>query len=138
MRRLIATALLLALSTLPACGDGTGPGLGLGTQTGTYTLRTVNGNTLPFTIEDGAGVTVVIVSDAFTLQEGGRFSETFTLRVTENGTTTTESGTNAGAWTLTGTAVTLTIDGGGPAISGTLSGGVLSIVDSGFSLVYRR
>lgn len=138
MRRLAATILLLAAVTLPACGDSTGPGLGLGTPTGTYTLRTVNGNTLPFTIEDGAGVTVVIVSDAFTLQDGGRFTEAFSLRVTENGTTTTESGTNAGSWTLSATAITLTLDGGGPSISGTLSGGVMTIVDSGLSLVYRR
>ena len=139
MRRLAATVLLLAAATLSACGDSTGPGLGLGgAPAGTYTLRTVNGSGLPYTVEDGAGLTVVIVNDAFTLQEGGRFTETYTLRVTENGSTSTESGTNAGVWALTGTAITLTLDGGGPSVRGTLTGGVMTIVDSGLSLVYRR
>ena len=137
MRRLAASILLFAAATVSACGDSTGPGLGLGTSTGTYSLRTINGNALPYTIEEGAGTTVVIVSDAFALQAGGRFTEAFSLRVTENGTTTTQSGTNAGTWALTGTAVTLTLDGGG-SVSGTLSGGVLTIVDSGLSLEYRR
>lgn len=138
MRRLAATILLLAAATLPACGDSTGPGLGLGTPTGTYTLRTINGSALPFTVDDGAGTVVVILSDAFALQDGGRFTETFSLRVTENGTTTTETNTNAGAWTLAGTAVRLTFDVDGLSVSGTLSGGVLTIVDEGLSLVYRR
>jgi len=138
MRRLAAAVLLLAAVMLPACGDSTGPGLGLGVSTGTYTLQTINGNALPYTVDDGAGTVVVILSDAFTLQDGGRFTETFSLRVTENGTTTTESNTNAGAWTLAGTTVRLTFDVDGLSISGTLSGGVLTIVDEGLSLVYRR
>jgi hypothetical protein len=136
MRRLAATVLVLAV-TLAACGDSTGPGLGLATPTGTYTLHTVNGNPLPYTVDEGDGFTLVIVSDAFTLQNGGRFSESFTLRVTENGITTTESGSGTGVWTITGTAITLTFDDG-PAVSGTLSGGVMTLVDSGVSLVYRR
>ena len=138
MRRLAASILLLAAVTLSACGDSTGPGLGLGAPTGTYTLQTINGTALPYTVDDGAGTVVVILSDAFTLQDGGRFTETFSLRVTENGTTTTETNTNAGAWTLAGTAVRLTFDVDGLSVSGTLSGGVLTIVDEGLSLVYRR
>jgi hypothetical protein len=138
MRRLAATVLLIAAATLPACGDSTGPGLGLGTPTGTYTLRTVNGSQLPFTLEASSTATVVLVGDVLTLQDGGRLTESFTLRITQNSATTTETGTASGVWTVTGTAVTLTFDDEGPILSGTLSGGVMTIVDSGLSLVYRR
>ena len=59
MRRI---ALLAAVIALAACNnDATSPSVSL---VGTYSLRTINGNPLPFTFSNGA----VLVNDQLTVE----------------------------------------------------------------------
>jgi len=70
MKRLFIAALALGLA---ACaGDSTSPTVGLN---GDFTLRTVNGQGLPFTFSDGTTVT----SDVLTFFTDGTFSESIQL-----------------------------------------------------------
>jgi len=63
MRRI---ALFLAVIALAACNDATSPN---GSAIGTYTLRTVNGSTLPYTFSDGS----VLLSDQLVLDSDGSY-----------------------------------------------------------------
>ena len=63
MRRI---ALFLAAIALAACNDATSPN---GSASGTYTLRTVNGSTLPYTFSDGS----VLLSDQLVINSDGSY-----------------------------------------------------------------
>ena len=65
MRRI---ALFLAVIALAACNDATSPN---GSAVGTYSLRTINGNNLPYTFSDGT----VLVSDQLVLDSDGRYTD---------------------------------------------------------------
>jgi len=137
MRRLAAAVLLLAAATFAACDDGTGPGLGLGSSAGTYALQTINGNPLPFTV-GGSGQTLEVLSESIALQTGGRFTLTGTQRVTQNGQAATQQYSEAGAWTIAASAITLDYDSSDLIETGTLAGGVLTLSTSVGTMVYRR
>lgn len=70
MKKLFIAVLALGLA---ACsGDSTSPGVGL---RGDFALRTVNGQSLPFTFSDGSTVT----SDVLTFFSDGTYSESIQL-----------------------------------------------------------
>jgi hypothetical protein len=128
-RRLVLGALLVLLA---ACGDSTGPE----TIVGTYSLRTVNGAGLPYVIAQAGADKDELIDDAFTLNEGGTWTESGHLRSTRSGVVTTQSVVASGTYTRTGTAITLT--DGSESTSGTVSAGTLTISDQGVSAVYVR
>jgi hypothetical protein len=137
MRRLI-----LGLGTLAllACGDSTGPVQSLN---GTYDLQTVNGASLPFTDRNDGFTREDILADAITVSGGnstsGSFSEVTTLRETDLQTGQSTPGTRSdfGTYVINGTAVTLTFSDGSTA-SGTIAGSTVTVVVTGFSLVYTQ
>jgi hypothetical protein len=65
MRRI---ALFIAVLALAACNDATSPN---GSAVGSYSLRTINGNSLPYTFSDGS----VLVSDQLILNSDGSYNE---------------------------------------------------------------
>ena len=65
MRRI---AIFLAVIALAACNDATSPN---GSAIGTYSLRTINGSTLPYTFSDGS----VLVSDQLVLNSDGSYTD---------------------------------------------------------------
>jgi len=85
MRRFVV---LLAIATLAACGgdSSTSPGV----VTGSYSLRTINGSPLPYTLIQIGADKIEITADVIILNEGGTFTETTSERTTENGVVTTE------------------------------------------------
>jgi hypothetical protein len=131
------------LSTVVSCGDSTSPDTG---RNGKYTLRTVNGNNLPATIFDDAGVKVEILSSTLTLfTDGtyGRYTAESALRMTTNGAVSTENQSNAGQYLLdvedaTKIAFVSTSDPSSDTQFGTVSGGRISITSGGFAFVYRK
>lgn len=137
MRRLI-----LALGTLAllACGDSTGPVQSLN---GTYDLQTVNGASLPVTVSNDGFTREDLLADAITVSGGsstsGSFSEVSTLRDTDlqTGGSNTFPDSHFGTYFINGTAVTFTFSDGTMA-NGTISGGTLTVVDTGLSLVYTQ
>ena len=132
MRRFVA---LLAFAALAACGgdSSTSPGV----VTGTYNLRTVNGSPLPYTVIQIGADKIEITGDVIILNEGGTFTETTSQRTTENGVVTTSTIDDAGTYTLTGTAITLTSQESG-SISGAVSGGTMTLTLEGLAAVYSK
>jgi hypothetical protein len=134
IRRLVA---LLALATLGACGDsGTGPN---STQLeGTYSLRSINGSPLPYTVQSGVN-SITLTSDVITIASNGTWTETLLYRQTINGVTANGAEADGGTWVRAGNDVTLDSNQSqGTAYSGTLSSGTLTFEDVGFVGVFRK
>lgn len=127
--------LLLALTA--SCGDNNSTNPATASVAGTYTLRTINGTALPFTLFGSGANKVEITSDVVVLNEGGTWTETGNVRTTTNGQATNESSTDSGTYTRNGTAITLTSAASG-SLSGTVSNGTLTLTDQGLSAVYTR
>lgn len=121
------------LILLAACSDSTGPE----TIAGTYSLRTVNGSSLPYVLAQGAADKDELTDDAITLNEGGTWTESGHLRSTRSGVVTTQSVVGSGTYARTGgTGITLT--GANGSSSGTVGAGTLILSDQGVSAVYIR
>lgn len=131
--------LMLAMGTLAlfACGDSTGV---TGSINGTYSLQTVNGAPLPFTIPPQFGDTFVeqVTADVITASNGS-FTNSTTVRDTDNtsGQVTISTSSVTGTYVINGTAVTFNFQGGGTE-NGSISGNTITIVAAGLSLVYTR
>ena|SRR5438105_9013305 len=110
MRRI---ALLAAVVALAACNnDSTSPN---GSVTGSYSLRTINGNPLPFTFSDGS----VLVSDQLTLSSNGTYVDVATF---SNAGTATEQG----LWSINNNLITFNDQTDSFTYTGSVSGSVLT------------
>lgn len=83
MRALFAALALVV--TVGGCTDITGPG---GLFDSTYELRTVNGQTLPYVVDQSTGYRLELTRSVLTLENDGYYTTTFTWRETINGRTT--------------------------------------------------
>lgn len=135
MRRLLTALSLLALVT--ACGGDSSTDPISASVAGTYTLRTVNGSPMPYTVQQSGPFKYEITDDAYTLSDGGAWTEVWRDRTTSNGVVTTSENTDAGTYTRNGTAITLTSPNSG-AVSGSVNGGTLSLSAEGFALVFVK
>ena len=134
--RLYGRLAIASLFAVLACGsDSTSPG---NSVAGTYTLRTVNGANLPFTIFQFGSDKTEIISESVVLTEAGRFTQTGTLRVTTSGIANTVPYSDAGSYTLNGTAGTFTFDSDGSSGTGTIVNGTITVAYAGNSFVYRK
>ena len=141
LRRTFATALLGLL--LAACGGDKSSGPS--GHAGTYTLRTVNGSNVPFTmvsiVVGGSVYKLEVLSGSITLNADGTFSQTATFRETDGTDVTTESYPTSGTYTLSGTALTLN-SSDGESLGGSLSGGAITFVESDegqtLTVVFRK
>jgi hypothetical protein len=133
MRRFVA---LLVFAATVACGgdSSTSPSASV---TGTYTLKSVNGSQLPFTVFDFGTEKYEILDDAVILSEGGTWTESGTDRSTLNGQATTSTITDAGTYTLNGTAITFVSAQTGTT-NGSVSSNTLTITDQGIVAVYQK
>jgi len=110
MRRI---ALLAAVVALAACSnDATSPSVSL---VGTYSLRTINGNPLPFTFSSGS----VLVSDRLSLNVDNSYVDIATF---SNGSTSTEQG----FWSSNNNVITFNDQTDNIQYTGSLSGSVLT------------
>jgi len=126
MRRI---ALLLAVVALAACNnDSTSPN---GSVVGSYSLRTVNGNPLPYTFSNGS----VLVSDQLTLNANGTYTDVATF---SNVNSTPEQG----YWSINNNLISFTDQVTNTSYTGSLSGSVLTetfALNSGtLTEVYQR
>src|SRR5262245_21206057 len=135
MRRL----LVLALSLVAACGGDSTTGPPVQEQiAGTWTLSTVNGAPLPFTIAQTGTNKIEILSDVFVVVSTGSFTQTTTVRSTINGVVSTQSVADAGTYTVNGTAITLHFNSDGSTGTASWSGNTMTTTDGGIALVYLR
>lgn len=132
--RTVLIALVVSLSL--ACSDG--GVVGSSTVNGTYTLRTVNGAPLPYTVPGGGAVRTEILRDAITLFQGGTFSRARDSRVTENEQTTSRSETDTGSYALLGNSIALNSNATGKATLATINGNTMTMVESGVTSVFSK
>jgi hypothetical protein len=132
MRRLVA---LLVLATALGCGgdSSTAP---KDTVAGTYTLQTVNGIPLPFTVIQLDSVKFEIINDSFTLTADKNWTEAGQSRTTLSGQVTTDPIADSGTYVLSGTTITLISANG--SIDGTLGGGTLTLTNDAVIAVYKK
>lgn len=137
IRRLVVLALCAVTATLAACGgdSATGPSASIA---GAYTLRTVNGGGLPFTLAQVGADKLELLNETVVLSEGGTFTQQGSFRITEAGVVSTEFYADAGAYTRSGTAVTFVFNSDGSSGTGTVASGTITVAFEGFSLVYRK
>lgn len=111
---------------------------GSSTVTGIYTLRTINGSPLPYTISGSGANKTELASDAIILFQGGTYSRERQLRITTNGQLTHESTTEGGSYTLLGTSIAMRAAGTGPQVLATINGNTMTIVDAGTTAVFSK
>jgi hypothetical protein len=134
MRRLLAAAAVL---TLTACiNDSIGI---VGTQVtgggdspsstnvpGTYTLRTVDAQPLPFTFLQTATETGEVLDDAFTLTSANTWTRIEHIRQTINGTVSTYPGSDAGTYSKVDVDTYRFVPENLPPFTATIANGVLT------------
>ena len=129
---LVAVLLLVGA----ACGgDGaTGPHEDIA---GSYTLRTINGQNLPYTTLSSGVNKAEVLSSSLSLNADGTFGEERSVRRTHSGVSITEPEMKFGTYTSTNSAVTFRATTGAQ-VSGTRGGGSITFVEEGFTFVYGR
>jgi hypothetical protein len=129
----------LFLAAFVACGSdsSTNPGANVA---GNYSLRTVNGSQLPYTLSSSGVNKLEITDDVVIINDGGTYTESGHTRTTTSTGVTTQSVVDAGTYTLNGTAITFRSSVDGSSTFGTVSGSTLTIADvnAGISAVYSK
>lgn len=112
MRRRLAV--LLAALAAAACSSDKSTGLATSLE-GSYTLRVVNGQSLPFTLPAAAlppGVSRLdVTGGVVTLNRDASFSDITTLRVVQGNQSNIVADTTRGTYALTSNVVTFTAGG---------------------------
>jgi len=130
--RPVALTVALAVSLLTGCGDATGPEA----IAGNYTLRSINGQDLPFLIIQVLADKIEITAGSVRINSDNTYSASVTVTITEGGTTTSETETSTGTYTLNGTSITFTEVG--DTFTGSITGNTLTIIDEGVTFVYQK
>jgi hypothetical protein len=117
------------LIVAPGCDSGV---TGDSSFLGTYSLKTVNGNSLPASASG-----IEYLDGTISLAEAGTYSETAHIRTIGSGQTTTIS--EVGAYTSFGTSITLrSADGSHTRITLIDNNNTLTHTEAGVTLVYRK
>ena len=134
MRRTTALrATLLAAAVTLACGEPTSP-LDL---VGTYSLQSVNAMPLPFVLAHVGSTKVEVLDDLLMLASSSNYSSVGHKRYTTNGVVTEVAPVDAGTFTRRGAALMMQSLLVG-RWEGTVDGNTLTLVQSGYTLVYKR
>jgi hypothetical protein len=131
-------SIALAL-TLAGCGGDSGPTTPTNASiAGTWNLQTVNGAPLPFLFFQAGTSKQEITADQFTFTSSGGFTQITTLRNTDNGQVSTETDTDAGTYSLNGTAITVTFNSDGSSSTAAVSGNTMTVSEEGLVAVYTK
>ena len=126
----------LLVATALACGGDSSTSLANVPVPGTYTLRTINRLSLPYTILQQDSVKVELMGDSFTLADDRTWSEFGTRRITFSGQVVTDTIAFTGTYVLSGTRITL-IEANG-STDGTIGGGTLTLTNDAVVAVYQK
>lgn len=135
MRKLIATALLLASASFVACGGDSGTNPNNASIAGTYTLRTIGGASLPYAFQNGSA-SYLLVSDAITMADGGTWSEVYAYKNVSSGQS--QTGSDNGSFSRSGAAVTLNSAQGTAGYTGSFDGASLQLLSGGTLEVFTK
>ena len=124
-----------AIALFAACDDGV---VGTSHISGDYKLKTINGAELPVTISGSGANKTEILDRVITLYNGGTYSEAGHLRVTVNGTASTQPITGSGSYAFFGTSVTLRSSDGTYERRGLFNEKSITIVEEGSTQVFSK
>lgn len=125
---------LLSVVLLTACkGDSTGPG---GSIAGNYTLRTVNGQNLPY-VEVEQSTKFELLSETLVLTDAGTFTVQGVVRVTFAGQSQNETFNESGTYTHSGSTITFAVPGE-QSITGTASNSTITFTSEGLTYVFQK
>jgi hypothetical protein len=145
--------LILLAATLTACGGSSDSTGASDTYSGTYTLRTVNGQSLPFLHDQVETTTIEVVSDTLVVADdgnGGSFTKQMEIRVTASGVARSQPPLRRGGLHAQRDRGDLPVQPsklgmpllqrlGRPTAVGTISGGKITFSDgAGVSYVYQK
>ena len=131
-------AVLLAFALVCFVGCNNDGLTGSTTVNGTYTLRTVNGSALPYTVSGSGTNKTEVIDDTITLYEGFTYSRSAHSRVTVNGQASDVTTADAGSYGIFGTSITLTPGNGGTATLVLVSGNTMTLSTTGYVYVFRK
>lgn len=131
MRRTV----IVFLVALAACSDGI---VGSSTVFGKYTLRTVNGSNLPYTVTTIGTTKTEILGDTINFYEGFTFAEAKTTRITVNGTAASSTHVETGSFSLMGNSVFLRGNDGGPLQTAPIEADVMTFIYNGLTSVFKK
>ena len=134
---------VLGVLLLSACGsDSTGVS---GDATGTYTLNSLNGGAIPYSVTLDPTYTITFTGGNFMISSGGAFSETISYTELISGTTTNTTSTCPGTYTQSGGSFTFSEEASnnpdcGATYTGTWNGSdtFTMAFDQGFQGVYKK
>ena len=136
MRRLVSLALVLAVA---GCGSDSSTTPTNSSVAGTWTLQSVNGSPLPFTLS-ASPAKIELLSDVVVATSNGTWTSTQQTRTTiGTGTPTTSTATDGGTYTLSGNNVSiLSSSAGSTAQAGTINGNTLTLSQSGLTFIFQK
>jgi hypothetical protein len=106
---------------------------------GTYTLKTVNGQNLPFVTTHIEGFSQAIASSTITVADGGSWSETRVVQTTEDSQTSQRTVVDSGTWIHSGNLLNLqSAVTNATAFTGTFTGSQLNFTDFTYPFVFVR
>jgi hypothetical protein len=106
------------------------------TIAGRYSLRSMNGETLPFVLIQVVNDSVVVTSGHLQLNDDGTCSSSLSLTVTEGGQVTTETDSDTCTWTRTGSAIFF-VWSDNSTDAGSLTGSQISVTSEGVVLLFE-
>lgn len=138
LKRTITVCAVLLTTAAAACSSDSSTNPATASIAGLYNVTTVNGSQIPYTVQSGTD-SQTLLSDQIIVADGGTWSETYVVRQTISGTTTTQTFPDGGSWSRTGVNVTFTSTGqAGPTYTGTFTGSALNLTDGSLNYVFAR
>jgi uncharacterized lipoprotein YehR (DUF1307 family) len=143
MRRLMTVLAAAIVLPLTACGDDSTPTEEAAAVSGTYSLRTINGEDLPVTIDQQGDDITEVIHGSVTFHAASLFTDSVTFRFTIGGEVTIDEDAITGTYEQTGSTVVLTpsdeSDSYAMSVSGnTLTQTFVTHTFEPFTLVYRK
>lgn len=137
MRRIFLIAVAASLAAA-ACSGSSSSERTSPSFAGRWVLQSVNGAALPFTTSQSGTTRTELVSDVIGASSSSSFTDTMTVRTTDNGQVSTAAAPRSGVWVVEGSTVTFTFFDDGLSTSGTFDGKTFTVSASGRSYVYAR
>ena len=133
VRRVFLAFLVLGLV---ACGDDV---IGPEDIAGTYTLQSIDGQTLPWVIlQVGNTYSMEIMAGSITINQTMTCSRSLTATLTDGGTVVTITETDVCTYTFVNGAIMFTWDSDGSTDSGSIVGSQLTLTADGDVLILRK
>lgn len=107
---------------------------------GSYSLRSVNGQSLPYILAKTTAKQNEWMADIITFSSDGTYIQESTIRSTAFGIAATAIKKESGTWTRSGTEITLrsTSNSRQPSATATFSDGTMTLVSGGVALIYKK